>query len=91
MAQKTGLCRNMMTNGTNYQNCRSTVGCYEKLDRAPSMPSNVLTFVVRHKPSVFYHTIRDGGCELVKCVVQGKWVENDGVEDLTHRRPTVAT
>ena len=32
----------------------------------------LLGFVVRHKLSYFGHTIRDGGCELVKCVIQGK-------------------
>ena len=31
-----------------------------------------LGFVVRRKLSFFGHTIRDGGCELVKCVIQGK-------------------
>ena len=32
----------------------------------------LLGFVVRRKLSFFGHTIRDGGCELVKCVIQGK-------------------
>ena len=32
----------------------------------------LLGFVVCHKLSFFGHTIRDGGCELVKCVIQGK-------------------
>ena len=32
----------------------------------------VLGFVVRHKLSFFEHPIRDGRCELVKCVIQGK-------------------
>ena len=30
----------------------------------------LLGFVVRRKLSFFRHTIRDGGCELVKCVIQ---------------------
>ena len=32
----------------------------------------LLSFVVRRKLSFFGHTISDGGCELVKCVIQGK-------------------
>ena len=32
----------------------------------------LLGFVVRRKLSFFGHTIRDGGCELVKCMIQGK-------------------
>ena len=32
----------------------------------------LLGFVVRRKLSYYGHTIRDGGCELVKCVIQGK-------------------
>ena len=32
----------------------------------------LLGFVVRRKLSYFGHTIRDIGCELVKCVIQGK-------------------
>ena len=32
----------------------------------------LLGFVVRRKLSFFGHTTRDGGCELVKCVIQGK-------------------
>ena len=32
----------------------------------------LLVFVVRRKLSFFGHTIREGGCELVKCVIQGK-------------------
>ena len=32
----------------------------------------LLGFVVRRRLSFFGHTIRDGGCELVKCVIQGK-------------------
>ena len=32
----------------------------------------LLGFVVRRKLSYFGHTMRDGGCELVKCVIQGK-------------------
>ena len=31
----------------------------------------LLGFVVRRKLSYFGHTMRDGGCELVKCVIQG--------------------
>ena len=31
----------------------------------------LLGFVVRRKLSFFGHAIRDGGCELVKCVIQG--------------------
>ena len=37
------------------------------------------------KLSFFGHTFRDGGCELVKCVVQGKVDGSDGVEDLRYR------
>ena len=32
----------------------------------------LLGFVVRRKLSYLGHTMRDGGCELVKCVIQGK-------------------
>ena len=32
----------------------------------------LLGFVLRRKLSFFGRTIRDGGCELVKCVIQGK-------------------
>ena len=32
----------------------------------------LLGFVVRRKLSYFGHTMRDGGCELMKCVIQGK-------------------
>ena len=32
----------------------------------------LLGFVVRRKLSYFGHTMRDGGCELVKCMIQGK-------------------
>ena len=32
----------------------------------------LLGFVVRRKLSLFGHTLSDGGCELVKCVIQGK-------------------
>ena len=32
----------------------------------------LLGFVVCRKLSYFGHTMRDGGCELVKCVIQGK-------------------
>ena len=32
----------------------------------------LLGFVVRRKLSYFGHTMRDGRCELVKCVIQGK-------------------
>ena len=32
----------------------------------------LLGFVVRRKLSFFGHTIRDGGCELVKCMIKGK-------------------
>ena len=32
----------------------------------------LLGFVVRRKLSYFGYTMRDGGCELVKCVIQGK-------------------
>ena len=32
----------------------------------------LLGFFVRRKLSFFGHTIRDGGCERVKCVIQGK-------------------
>ena len=49
----------------------------------------VLGFVVRRKLSYFGYTIRDGGCELVKCVIQGKWAGSERVED--QRRHTVAT
>ena len=31
---------------------------------------HLLGFVVRRKLSFFGHTVKDGGCELVKCVVQ---------------------
>ena len=32
----------------------------------------LLVCVVRRKLSYFGHTMRDGGCQLVKCVIQGK-------------------
>ena len=32
----------------------------------------LLGFVVRRKQSYFGHTMRDGGCGLVKCVIKGK-------------------
>ena len=34
--------------------------------------TQLLGFVVRSKLPYFGHTMRDGGCELVKCVIQGK-------------------
>ena len=67
-----------MRKGSNQQNCGSIVGRYESLGlntEQTKVSSQSLTppgFVVRHKLSFFGHTIRDGGCELVKCVIQGK-------------------
>ena len=71
-----------MRKGSNQQNCGCTVGCYESVGLNTTTDGSILTelnttrqllgFVVRRKLSFFGHTIRDGGCELVKCVIQGK-------------------
>ena len=45
--------------------------------------------VMHRKLSFFRHTIRDGGCELVKCVTTVKWVGSEGAED--QRRHAVVT
>ena len=37
-----------------------------------TIPTKLLGCVVRRKLSFFGHAIRDGGCELVKCVIQGR-------------------
>ena len=50
--------------------------------RDESILTELLGFVVRHKLSFFGLTIRDGGCELVKCLIQGKGsVGSEGVAD----------
>ena len=84
MAQKAGLSQKLMRKGSNQQNCGFIVGCYESvgLNILYRTDDSILTelgttrqllgFVVRRKLSFFGHTIRDGGCELVKCVIQGK-------------------
>ena len=87
-----------MRKGSNHHYCGSTVGSYESLGQS-TLYQSILTelnttrqqpgFVVRRKLSSFGHTIRDGGCELVKCRVLEKVHGKDGVEDLIHR--TVAT
>ena len=73
-----------MRKGSNQQNCGSTVGCYESvgLNTEKTKVGHILTelsttrqllvIVVRRKLSFFRYTIRDGGCELVKCAIQGK-------------------
>ena len=45
---------------------------YESILTELNTTRQLLGFVVRRKLSFFGHTIRDGGCELVKCVIQGK-------------------
>ncbi len=84
MAQKAGLSQKLMRKGSNQQNCGFIVGCYESVglhieqtkDESILAELNttrqLLGFVVRRKLSFFEHPIRDGGCELVKCVIQGK-------------------
>ena len=71
MAQKAGL----MRKGSNQQNCGSIVGCYELVGlntEQLNTTRQLLGFVVRRKLSFVGHTIRDGGCELLKCLIQGK-------------------
>ena len=66
--------------GSNQQKCGSTVECHESVElnteqtkvSSQSITRQLLGFVMSCKISFFGHTIRDGGCELVKCVIQGK-------------------
>ena len=75
-----------MRKGSNQQYCQSAeLWFYRRMLRVGwtehRTDENILTelgttrqllgFVVRRKLSFFGHTIRDGGCELVKCVIQG--------------------
>ena len=51
-----------------YLGCYESVGLNTEHTKLPSR--QLLGFVVRRKLSFFGHAIRDGGCELVKCVIQ---------------------
>ena len=77
MAQKAGLWQKLMRKELN-QISRCTVGCSESaglITEQAKVSSQSLTPPDSFKDLLYVtncHTIRDGGCELVKCVIQGK-------------------
>ena len=81
MAQKAGLWQKLTRKGSNQQNwiyrrmLRVSWTEYrteESIITELNTTRQLLGFVVRRKLSFFGHTIRDWGCELVKCVIQCK-------------------
>ena len=70
------------------RNCGYTVGCYESVGlnteqtkvflHTITTTRQILGFIERHELPFFGNPIRDGGCDLVKSVIQVSWMRRRG-------------
>ena len=98
--------RKLMRKGSNQQDCRSTIGCYESVglstvcrqkisDRSSHRTDFHQTakhslYVASYTVYLFDHTFRDGGCAIVESMIREKSIWNSTGED-QWRYTTVTT